>query len=119
MNVFGFPGLKSFIANRRSAVLDELITLGGCPTLNANSVSEISNVRIYPNPFSEKATVEVSILEEWSWTMYNSLGQVVQRIDNISDRSITIPRGNLDAGIYFYEVKTSNALVKTGKVILD
>mgnify|MGYP003720715793 FL=1 len=51
--------------------------------------------------------------------MYNSLGQVVQRIDNISDRSITIPRGNLEAGIYFYEVKTNNALVKTGKVILE
>lgn len=119
VNVLSFPGLKSFIANRRLAVLDELITLGGCPTLAVSTASELNKVRIYPNPISEMATIEVVGLHRWSWAMYNSLGQEVQSIDNISDRSITISRGNLGAGIYFYEVKTSDALVETGKIILE
>ena len=67
----------------------------------------------------ESITIEVLGLGEWNWKMYNSLGQTVQHVEHITNSSLTVNRGNLVAGIYFYEVQTDNGVIKSGKLMVE
>ncbi|MFQ5447631.1 MAG: CotH kinase family protein, partial [Saprospiraceae bacterium] len=119
-NIFGFPGLKPFIAHRRAAVLEELETLG-CPVVSVESATAQSiKVVVYPNPFSDFATIELQEPKDlWTWTLYNALGQTVQHFDEISGQRLIIEKGDLTSGIYFYQVWTKNRLAVAGKLAIE
>ena len=118
--VLGFPGLKPFIANRRLAVLNELQSLG-CPTITTvPPQSQSTTVMVYPNPFSTFLTVDLPKHQDpWTWQLYNSKGQLVQQLDNITELTLTIPREHLPTGIYFYKINLKEGLVISGKQIIE
>lgn len=120
-NLLGFPGLKPFITNRRAAVLNELQTLG-CPVLGVTEPPRNSiTCTVFPNPFSEVTTVQVSGLNgnEWSLILYNSTGQVLHEAAGLTGSQTTIDRKNLAAGIYFYQVNTGTEPMATGKLVIE
>jgi hypothetical protein len=120
INLMGFPGLKPFIANRRTAVLEELAILG-CPVLSVQSAAlNPRDINVYPNPFSDYATVEVNEMNSpWNWTLYNTMGQEVQRIENIAEQQLMIEKGSLASGIYPYMVSIAEEIVQYGKLVIE
>ena len=89
-----------------------------------NSIQELSvfdNVEIYPNPFSCFATIEFQNIENKSnyFKMYNSKGQLVKQINNITNGQIKIDRVGLDNGIYFFQLLNDNKIIKSGKLLIE
>lgn len=70
---------------------------------------------IYPNPTSEN-TIQISIDEsQFDLTIYNIQGKLVQQQSN----SKTVDISNLNAGIYFIQIKTANKLGVEKLIITD
>ena len=108
------------MANRSVVVMNELQSLG-CPIITAIAPAPpIREVHVYPNPFSDYATINLQSLNDpYSWKMYNALGQLVQSRDNIHDQRLTILKGNLTEGIYLYQIYSKDRLVLSGKVVVE
>ncbi|CAN5484162.1 hypothetical protein BH10BAC4_BH10BAC4_11490 [soil metagenome] len=59
-------------------------------------------INAYPNPTSAQTTLQIEkILKNGTLTVYNSLGQTVIQIKNISGQTVTLHRDNLPSGLYF------------------
>ena len=88
------------------------------------SISDINitDVRVYPNPFSSKATVSFFSVNETSVTfiVQNLLGKIVTSQNSLVHKGInTIPfyRKNLTSGMYIYTLKTKDKVVSKRFVI--
>jgi len=87
--------------------------------LNETSVSQN-----FPNPFSGTSTVYVNLEEktEISLEVSNLMGQVVfilpAQIFNAGKAELTIQSGNLEAGVYFYTVRSEGSSF-TRKMIVE
>ena len=89
--------------------------------INENKNDE-SSVRIFPNPFSNTATLllpEKGNYENTSMEIINSQGQIVQKISPGSDKSISIHGENLPKGLYLYRYNSNNETVYTGRFIIQ
>ncbi len=78
-----------------------------------------NKVVIFQNPFSNETTLTFkTVLNKVNLIIYNSAGQVVKQIKNISGQSYILNRENLEAGIYFLRVLENNNVVATEKFII-
>jgi hypothetical protein len=89
---------------------------------NPNSIAETSpglSAEVYPNPFSSSAILKSEkILNATSLTIYNSMGQEVKSINNITGLSVIIDRENLSSGLYFARLTEVNKLITTVKLVI-
>ena len=77
-------------------------------------------VKVYPNPMLEEATVEVpSTMSDVSFVLYNSMGQEVKRIENITDSTFTFSKGDLNSGLYLFRLENKDGRFSSGKVFMD
>ncbi len=91
-------------------------SLTGDISENSNNTSQIS---IYPNPFSKATTLKTdNLFENATFIVYNTLGEQVRKIDNISGQTFTFYRENLEQGIYFYHLKENNKMLSEDKLII-
>ena len=91
-------------------------SLTGDISENSNNTSQIS---IYPNPFSNTTTLKTdNLFENATFIVYNTLGEQVRKIDNITGQTFTFYRENLDEGIYFYHLKENNKMLSVDKLII-
>ncbi|MCH8903671.1 MAG: T9SS type A sorting domain-containing protein [Bacteroidetes bacterium] len=84
------------------------------------SMSEV--VRIYPNPFSTHTTLYFNNYkqDEYTFVLYNVLGEEVRRIEQITTNQKEIRRSNLPKGLYIYKViDNDNILLGTGKLVVE
>ena len=107
-----------------------LITENGCSdtsvcfnvfVVGLNASNNISSIRISPNPFSLKTIFQTDmIFESASLIVYNSIGQVVKEIQNISGSTFILDRDNLQSGVYFFRLTSKNEILFSNKLfILD
>jgi hypothetical protein len=94
-------------------------------TSPCNLISKIDDIKIqvqtliYPNPFSESAIIKINKnLKNADLTMYNTLGQEMRRITNISGPSIILERGNLPGGIYYLVLSQENTIIMRNKILI-
>lgn len=68
--------------------------------------SDILELKIYPNPFTERTTIEFPNPEmsEYKIVIRDIGGKVVTFFDNVQGEKIVLDRGGLNKGIYFIEV---------------
>ena len=92
---------------------------------NNNSTGDISEsnissqISIYPNPFSNATTLKTNnLFENATFIVYNTLGEQVSKIDNISGQTFTFYRENLEQGIYFYQLKENNIIVSENRFVI-
>jgi len=80
----------------------------------------ISNCKIYPNPFCQTAILQCDNLtnDNYSLTIYNTQGQLVRTITNISKDRVEIDRQDLTAGFYFFRLQ-SDRQIATGILIIE
>ena len=86
-------------------------------------VEEINNTVeqvIYPNPFTSTTTFQSkSTLKNATAIIYNSMGQEVKQIKNISGNSFNFERDNLHAGLYFINLAEGNKIISTEKFVIS
>ncbi|MBI4946004.1 MAG: T9SS type A sorting domain-containing protein [Bacteroidetes bacterium] len=88
----------------------------------ASGINEIYNnnsITIFPNPFSTQTTLQTTTsCKNTTLTVYNSLGQQVKQLTNITGKSITLHRDNLPSGLYFIRLTQENKTLATDKLII-
>ncbi len=87
-------------------------------SISENSNSLVSSV-IFPNPFSENATltidVEISQLNSSNLSIFDINGKKLMDLGSITSNIVQIQDKNLSKGSYFYQVKGNNQLITQGK----
>ncbi|MFT6502071.1 MAG: hypothetical protein ACJASQ_002196 [Crocinitomicaceae bacterium] len=74
---------------------------------------------IYPNPFSVETSLHTNEnLKEASLIIYNSNGQIVKQIENISGQTFTVNRDNLSRGLYFVNLVQNSEVLAASKLII-
>lgn len=84
-----------------------------------NALNSETEMNVYPNPFTSETIL--STTQEWNnatISIVNCLGQTVCEINNVNGQSVTISRGELDAGVYFIRITEDNAVIGNGKIVL-
>jgi photosystem II stability/assembly factor-like uncharacterized protein len=92
-------------------------TNGGGPPVEVNEKStSLNSLRIYPNPASEKITIETPEISHQSYlSIYNLSGQELLK-QTISETKTTIDINNLNPGLYIIKVMDERS-VRVGKII--
>jgi len=91
---------------------------------NTTSIAEIENTMgvysVYPNPFSEFSVIDFpQPLTKASLIIYDVLGKEVQHKEGLSGKEITISRGSMSNGLYFYRVIDGNIIIGQGKFVVE
>lgn len=115
-------GLKSFIANRSTAVLNELNTLGytSCQTLGLNNNIHSNSVTISPNPASSEIMIQsAENLKGYQLSLFDLQGRLCQLQFLQSEKSNQIILNpNLANGLYFIQLKKGQR-IQNYKIIKD
>jgi uncharacterized delta-60 repeat protein len=81
--------------------------------------SNLNQVSISPNPFYNQAILQTkNILNNSSIIIYNSLGVIVNILNNVSGNTLTLNRDNLPSGSYFAQLIQDNKIIFTKKLII-
>jgi hypothetical protein len=98
--------------------LDNL-TLSTIPLGIENLISNENVVSVFPNPFSTETTFKTDeALKDATLEVYNSLGQTVKQIKNISGKTVTLFRDNLPSGLYYIRMRQESKVIATEKLII-
>lgn len=78
-----------------------------------------TGVSIFPNPLTSQTNLRTSKpLQKASLTIYNSSGQTVKQIGNLSGQKIVLYRDNLPRGLYFVRLSEENKIIASTKLII-
>jgi hypothetical protein len=86
---------------------------------NVEEIKRMLLVRVAPNPFSERTTLQFDInnLSEGTIAISDITGRIVKE-ESFWGNSVVIERSNLESGIYYY-ILTLREAKATGKLIID
>jgi hypothetical protein len=84
-------------------------------TVGISEYELLSQINIYPNPFSENLIIEMKSAEPVELILYDVTSR--RLIQQLFIKSTRINTGQLAQGIYLYEVRNQRGVIKTGKVI--
>jgi bilirubin oxidase len=89
-------------------------------TVSAMQHSEKLNVKLFPNPFSDKATLmlDIDLADNLSLEIYDLQGKMLRSIQNISTKIIEIDRKGMPLGNYFYVLRSDGKIIYSGKFTL-
>jgi hypothetical protein len=103
--------------NKEGWMIDSLLftyNLG----IGINETSKSNDYFISPNPFYDQTTFSFpSVSDKTTFTLYNTNGQLVKTIDNITGGQFTIHRDNLATGLYYFMLRTKDNIIATGKLM--
>ncbi|NOT35957.1 MAG: T9SS type A sorting domain-containing protein [Saprospiraceae bacterium] len=86
--------------------------------INTNSAQE-TEIDFYPNPFSTETILHSSnLLKDATLSIYNSFGQIVKEIMNISGQEVSIARDKLPSGLYLAILTQDNQVITTEKLLI-
>lgn len=95
----------------------------GTLTTGLTEIFNNNSVTMTPNPVKSSATVTIntpiSKSDVFTFTVYDVLGNVVRKTENISAQQFAFNRESLTNGVYMYEVAKGNTILKKGKVVLQ
>jgi len=76
--------------------------------VNVSENDKIENLKIYPNPVNDRATIEVGTDNPYTLTVTNIMGQVVHT-EKGQKNKVELNVANYPAGVYIVNVKTAGA----------
>ena len=78
------------------------------------------DVNLSPNPFQTQLSIsKKSIFENSKLKIFNSIGQVVKTMENITGQNIIIDRDDLKSGIYYIQITENGKIISTNKIIIS
>jgi hypothetical protein len=112
----GINGCKNTLY-QQILIRPEISTLVGLD----EQVKATANVQLFPNPFTHQATLTFGNPSNTSHllTLKSLTGKVVKSYNNITTGQVIIDKGLLPSGMYFYELRTDNRQIATGKLIIE
>ncbi|HEU4717892.1 MAG TPA: T9SS type A sorting domain-containing protein [Bacteroidia bacterium] len=98
--------------------IDDIAFSGTVPAGIDEQHADNSLVSLFPNPFSDQATLDISKLniDHARLEIYDMLGNKVRVMDDITGDKVVIDREGLPSGVYFYYLMNGNALAAEGKI---
>lgn len=103
-----------------AVIYADIISKGNISIVN-NNYSE-SKLFVYPNPFSETTTLEITNWKNqyYELTIYDLFGRKVKKYE-IKNQKTEISREDFPNGMYFFQVKDSiqNQNISSGKLIIQ
>ncbi|TAL62968.1 MAG: choice-of-anchor B family protein [Bacteroidetes bacterium] len=107
--------------NTNEGGLDHFLILDSI-NISVNELANKVDVRVYPNPFSEKTVIQVvnHKLRSYSFVLFDVFGREVCKLNqgNIANDFI-LHREGLSSGIYFYKIFESGSTVSAGKICVE
>ena len=78
------------------------------------------SVKVYPNPMGGQSTIVVEgmTFDQLDLKLYDAAGRLVRQEQSVSNQ-ITLNKGNLKTGTYFFVLEADGQTLKTGKVIVQ
>lgn len=95
-----------------------------CIQSGQNSLSSYENSKkklifIFPNPFNTATTIQtIDDLEDATLLIYNSYGQLVKQMKNLSGQTISLHRDHLPSGLYHIKLTDKNKVIGIDKIII-
>ena len=85
----------------------DTLTIYQPPITSDNNIKRNNTFNIYPNPFNTQLHIEMTnpVINTYSVTLFNLIGQTVYHKSNIKNRKFVINRSDLTKGIYFIKLK--------------
>ncbi len=117
--ILGFTGIIGAGMNDFYLIkTDNNGNVSGMPNTNINNNFKITS---YPNPFNDFTTVKFENSDNCNYTLtlYNTQGEIIRDISNITSDKVVIERKNLNSGLYFYQLRTDKRVVAVGKLIIE
>ena len=91
-----------------------------CFSTGINEIKTQPSLLLSPNPFTTFTTLTLQgTYHNPSLFIYNLMGQEVSSIPIGTNNQITIPRNQLPAGMYFYQLIDAAGSVATGKLVVE
>ncbi len=86
-----------------------------------NTKKEENISEVFPNPISNFGTITLSHLSSKYVTVniYNISGRLINTIKDIETKNIKIEKGELNSGLYFYQILDNNNTISTGKFVIQ
>lgn len=90
----------------------------GVLSLNKSKLNDDIQLEAYPNPFLEQTSINLpkSVESNYSFELFNSIGQQVKAKFDLYNQKVTLHRNDLEKGIYFFRITEKNGNIFTGKV---
>jgi len=83
------------------------VTFGVEATTNTNDITtQLNDFKIYPNPASEKITLECKDEKSKDIRIVNAVGQVVRRLGSVKKASIDVSITDLEDGLYYVKIES-------------
>jgi len=111
----------SIVDHKEGWMIDDVVISAVNPEFCTSTKESYPNehITVYPNPFSTEAILKAdNNFKKATLTYYNSLGQLVKQVKNISGETIILQRDDLPGGLYFLQLTQDNHSIKTFKIIL-
>lgn len=94
-----------------------------CPVITGvNEVGTTNVATLYPNPVSSASTLQISgniSLDNLKLVITDVSGRTVMTQDHFASHNVTINKGNLSSGMYFYTLMHNNTFVGNGKMMVQ
>lgn len=85
--------------------------------INENSNNDVFS--IFPNPLISSTTIQtIGNLQNATLTIYNSFGQTLKQVKNISGQTVSLSRDNLASGLYSIRLAEENKIIAVKKLII-
>lgn len=86
-----------------------------------NTSKAIPTLQIQPNPWSQQTTI---VLPEHTRSdvqliLYNMLGQTIVANTVHNGDSLTLTRGQLQAGVYLFQLRQGNSVIGKGRFVVE
>lgn len=102
------PGYQDSVLNGAARFLYDIVCDGFSTSLDPDLAE--NGIRIYPNPASDQVQIEVQNNNAaFNVSIYNMMGAKVYEAHNQRDRSLTVDRNGLDAGLYIVRIRFDDA----------
>ncbi|HWY98423.1 MAG TPA: T9SS type A sorting domain-containing protein, partial [Bacteroidia bacterium] len=88
--------------------------------LGINEVTKTESA-LYPNPMSSSATLTISndvCLANARLVISDISGRIVKTQEHITSHNISIDKGSLGDGMYFYSLTENNKVIASGKLVI-
>lgn len=85
--------------------------------LGIKSTALLPELDLFPNPFHNSLTIKANRSSEYEIILFDIVGRPV--LMQTFSNSIVLNTESLAKGIYIYEVKNKNGIIKKGKVVSD
>ena len=89
--------------------------------VNESYNTDAISVKVFPNPSRTYTTIQFynPNNENHSLLIYNSVGQVVLKIENITGVEVKVDGKDHESGLYFFNLQNNNGIAGQGKFIIE